>query len=416
MKKLALAASLLLTTGLSTAYAEEINWLHVSPTGAGVDIMEAAAREYEALNPDITINMEFLEGEAFKAKLTTLLQSDDAPDIFYSWGGGVLTEQAKAGVLLDVSGLVEDDTRTNIGTAGIDAFTRDGKLHGLAQHVAQVTTWVNLPLLAEAGVDPASMGTWDGFLTGVQKIKDAGITPLALGGKDKWPAMFYWAHLVVRVAGQEAFEAAVRGEGEGFAGEPFVKAGEYLEQLAAIEPFQPGYMATSWPDAAGVFGDGKAAMLLMGDWAYARQKTNSVSGKGIADDDLGIMPFPTIDGAGDPTDTLGGIQGWLFSKNASPEAVKFMEWYVSEPVMSRFAAAGHFIPIVAGASAASTNKFKQEIGANISGANWHALFFDQILSKSAGLTVNDISIEIIAGDLSAEEGAEILRDEVEDSR
>jgi raffinose/stachyose/melibiose transport system substrate-binding protein len=415
MKKLALVASVLLTTGLSTAYAEDVNWLHITPESEELDIMTAAAREYEALNPGITIKMQFLENEAFKAKLTTLLQSNDAPDIFYSWGGGVLSEQAEAGVLMDASALVDDDTRTNIGSAGIDAFTREGKLYGLAQHVSQVTIWMNLPLLAEAGVDTTSMGTWDGFLAGVQKVKDAGITPLAMGGKDKWPAMFYWAHLVVRVAGQEAYEAAVRGEGEGFAGEPFVKAGEYLEQLAAIEPFQQGYMAATWPDAAGVFGDGKAAMFLMGDWVYGSQATNSASGEGLSDDELGIIPFPAIDGAGDPTDTLGGIQGWLFGKNASPEDVKFLEWYLSKPVMSRFAEAGYFIPIVDGAAAASTNKFKQEVGANISGANWHALFFDQFLSKAAGLTVNDIAIEIAAGELSAEEGAEILKEAVDDS-
>lgn len=415
MKRLALAATFALTSVLSPAYAETVNWLHITPESEELDIMVAAAREYEAMHPDITIEMQFLENEAFKAKLTTLLQSNDAPDIFYSWGGGVLTEQAAAGVLTDASSVVTDDVRKNIGSAGIDAFTREGKLYGLAQHVSQVTIWMNLPLLAEAGVDPTSMDTWEGFLAGVQKLKDAGITPLAMGGKDKWPAMFYWAHLVVRVAGQDAYEAAVRGEGDGFSGAPFVKAGEYLEQLAAIEPFQKGYMAATWPDAAGVFGDGKAAMFLMGDWLYGSQATNSASGEGVSDDDLGIIPFPKIEGAGDPTDTLGGIQGWLFGKNASAEDIAFLEWYLSKDVMSRFAAAGYFIPIVDGAAAASTNKFKQEVGANISGANWHALFFDQFLSKAAGLTVNDIAIEIADQALSAQEGADLLKEAVDDS-
>ena len=43
--------------------------------------------------------MQFLENEAFKAKLPTLLQSNDAPDFFYSWGGGVLKQQSETGTL-----------------------------------------------------------------------------------------------------------------------------------------------------------------------------------------------------------------------------------------------------------------------------------------------------------------------------
>ena len=48
-----------------------------------------------------------------------------------------------------------------------------------ARDVAEVVLWYNKPLFEQAGVDPASMSSWDGFLAGVQKFKDAGITPLS---------------------------------------------------------------------------------------------------------------------------------------------------------------------------------------------------------------------------------------------
>ena len=41
-----------------------------------------------------TIEITVLENEAFKQKLTTAMQSGDPPDIFQSWGGGVLYEYA----------------------------------------------------------------------------------------------------------------------------------------------------------------------------------------------------------------------------------------------------------------------------------------------------------------------------------
>ena len=34
--------------------------------------------------------------------------------------------------------------------------------------------------------------TWDDLLAAVKKLKAAGITPLVVGGADKWPLHFYW--------------------------------------------------------------------------------------------------------------------------------------------------------------------------------------------------------------------------------
>lgn len=417
MKKLALAAMLSVAAIFPAAAQETIDWMHIASIPEEVAIMEAAVAEYEAANPGIKINMQFLENEAFKAKLTTLLQSDAAPDIFYSWGGGVLTEQAAAGVLRPVEDLVDPAVAEALGSGGMSAFTRDGHVYGLPQQVSEVVLWYNKALFEQAGVDPASLETWDGFLAAIQTFKDAGITPLAVGAKDKWPAHFWWSKLVVRLAGQDAFDAARKGENGGFAAEPFVKAGEMFLQLAELEPFQEGFLAASYGDASGIFGDGKAAMHLMGDWDYGAMKDNSASKLGIPDDQLGILPFPTIaGGAGDPTDTLGGINGWLFHKNAPDAAVKFMEWYTSAEVGARFGNAGFFIPIAAGAADGMTNPFKVQIAQSINNAHWHAIFFDQELGPQVGGVVNDISAELAGNGLSAQEAAELVEEAAADIR
>lgn len=417
MKKLALAAMLSVAAIFPAAAQEVVDWLHIASIPEEVALMEAAVAEYEAAHPDVKINMQFLENEAFKAKLTTLLQSDAAPDIFYSWGGGVLTEQAAAGVLRPVEDLVDPAVAEALGSGGMSAFTRDGHVYGLPQQVSEVVLWYNKALFEQAGVDPASLETWDGFLAAVETFKAAGITPLAVGAKDKWPAHFWWSKLVVRLAGQAAFDAARKGENGGFAAEPFVKAGEIFLELAALEPFQEGFLAAGYGDASGYFGDGKAAMHLMGDWDYGAMKDNSASKLGIPDDQLGILPFPTIEGgAGDPSDTLGGINGWLFHKNASDAAVDFMEWYTSAEVGSRFGNAGFFIPIAAGAADGMTNPFKVQIAQSINNAHWHAIFFDQELGPQVGGVVNDISAELAGNALSAQEAAELVEEAAADIR
>jgi raffinose/stachyose/melibiose transport system substrate-binding protein len=419
MKRLALAALVATMAVLpATAMAQTvIQNLHIANIPEQVELLTKQAKEYEAANPGITVELPFLENEAFKAKLTTLLQSPDAPDVFHSWGGGVFYEQAASGVLRPIEGVLSEEAKANQGTAGVAAFTGpDGHIYGIARDVSEVVLWYNKALFEQAGVDPASLETWDGFLAAVQKFKDAGITPFALGAKDRWPAHFWWSKLVVRLAGQEGFEAARANEGDGFAGEAFVKAGEYFLQLAALEPWQDGFEAADYGTASGYFGDGLAAMHLMGDWDYGAMKDNSASKLGIPDDQLGILPFPTIPGgAGDPTDTLGGLSGWLFSRNASDEAVKFIEWLNSPEQMRKWAEMAAFIPIAKGAADTMTNPFKIQVAKNIGNAHWHALFFDQALGPAVGGVVNDVSAELAANAISAEDAAMLVKEAVDDS-
>ncbi len=154
-------------------------------------------------------------------------------------------------MLRPVEDVLSQAAKDEEGSAGVAAFTApDGHIYGVARDVAEVVLWYNKALFKQAGVDPASLETWDGFLAAVQKLKDAGITPLALGAKDKWPAHFWWSKLVVRLAGQDGFNAAAAGEGDGFAGEDFVKAGDYFLQLAALNPWQEGFQAASYGDAS----------------------------------------------------------------------------------------------------------------------------------------------------------------------
>jgi raffinose/stachyose/melibiose transport system substrate-binding protein len=183
-----------------------------------------------------------------------------------------------------------------------------------------------------------------------------------------------------------------------------------------MHPFQEGFQTSTHDQSTGYFGDGKAAILLMGDWAYTNQRVQSASKEGLSDDQLGMFPFPSVEGgAGDPTDTLGGINGWIFPKGASDDAVKFMEWYESKPYMSKMGAAGYNIPIVAGAADAMTNPFKVQIAKNINAAHWHAVFFDQVLGPAVGGVVNDVSAELADTAISAEEAAKLVKEAVDDS-
>ena len=386
----------------SSANAVTIKWLHLyaDNTKELPTILKAVA-EYETKTGN-TVELQYLENEAFKAKLPTMLQSNDRPDIFYSWGGGVMYDQARAGFLRDISGVVSDDYLNSISAAAANAFTFEDQRVGLPLQVSQVAWWYNKDLMNQAGVDVSKIVMWDDLLDAVKQIKAKGITPICLGGKDKWPVHFIWTYLHIRNGGQDLFLESLNNGGWGRP--EYIKSGEQMLELVNLNPFQDGYLAATWPDQAGMFGDGKCAMALMGNWMYGAQASNSASGNGLADNNMGMFNMPaTKGGLGDAGDTLGGINGWLFSSSASDEAVELIMHYVSLQNQSADAAIGAYIPIVKGADTSIKNPFLQQVAGNIANSQYHQIFYDQFLGADIGRVVNDVSTDLAAGIISPEE-------------
>lgn len=386
----------------SSANAVTIKWLHLYADNAKeLRTILKAVDEYETKTGN-TVELQYLENEAFKAKLPTMLQSNDRPDIFYSWGGGVMYDQARAGFLRDVSGVVSNEYLNSISAAAADAFTFENQRVGLPLQVSQVAWWYNKDLINQAGVDVSKIVMWDDLLDAVKQIKAKGITPICLGGKDKWPVHFIWTHLHIRNGGQDLFLDSLNNGGWGRP--EYIKSGEQMLELVNLDPFQDGYLAATWPDAAGMFGDGKCAMELMGNWMYGSQAANSASGNGLDDNNMGMFNMPaTKGGLGDAGDTLGGINGWLFSSSASDEAVELIMHYVSLQNQSADAAIGAYIPIVKGADTSIKNPFLQQVAGNIANSQYHQIFYDQFLGADIGRVVNDVSTDLAAGIISPEE-------------
>src|SRR5215211_1853380 len=122
LRFLALAVAALSMT-IGTAMAQTtVRWLHIEVNPGQVKIWEEVARAFEAKHPGVKVEMQFLENEAYKAKLPTILQSRDRPHIIYSWAGGVLKAQVDAGVLEDITAAVAD-YKDNLAPGAVAAFT-----------------------------------------------------------------------------------------------------------------------------------------------------------------------------------------------------------------------------------------------------------------------------------------------------
>jgi raffinose/stachyose/melibiose transport system substrate-binding protein len=408
-RTMVVAAALALSTGLAAAQAT-VRWLHIEANPAQVKIWEEVARDFEAKNPGVKVEMQYLENEAYKAKAPTLLQSRDRPHIIYSWAGGVLKAQVEAGVLEDITVQVAGFKDT-LSPSAVAAFTIGGKIYGLPHTVSQVGFMANKELLAKAGVDAAKVLNWDDLLDAVRKLKASGITPIAVGGADKWPVHFYWTGLAGRIGGKAAFDAALKGDGGGFEGEVFQKSGELFKQLVDLQPFQNGFLGFKSQQAIGHFGDGKAAMILAISSFYHTQKVFAADKVGISDDKLAWINIPVVAGGkGEATDTLGGVNGWLITKGAPKEAVDFVKHFISPDVQKRLAGGNYLIPTVQGAETGLGSPFMRNIAQNIAASKYHQNFWDQDLGPSVGRVVNDATAELAGGTMTPRQVAKAIQD------
>jgi raffinose/stachyose/melibiose transport system substrate-binding protein len=251
-------------------------------------------------------------------------------------------------------------------------------------------------------------------LSAVEDLKAAGITPIAVGAGDKWPAMFWWAYLSVRMCGADVMQQAA-SDAAAFENPCFVQAGEKLQQLIDMEPFQDGFLATPWEGATGeaaIIANGRAAMHLMGQWAPGTQQANAENGEGLGDA-LGWFPFPGVEGgAGDATDGFGGGNGFAVGINAPlPETVDFLHYLVSSEVATAFGESNTgILPVTVGTESSVTDPNLTSLLDGRAQATYVQLYLDQAFPPAVGLQLNDIIQTLYAETSTPEEVAQAIAD------
>jgi raffinose/stachyose/melibiose transport system substrate-binding protein len=387
-----------------------IEWWHIQNNDPGLSLWEDIAAEFEDAHPNVTIDITVYENEAFKTAIAPRLQAGDAPDLFQSWGGGEMIEQVDAGLVQDVTDAVEPWI-DGLNQGAVTMYQVDDRQYGIPFDLGMVGFWYNSELFAQAGIDEPP-ATWDELLDDVQTLKDAGITPIALGEGDKWPGMFWWAYLALRNGGPDALLEA--GENGSFDSEPFIRAGEQLEDLIAMDPFQPGHMAAVWDGAGGqaaTIATEGAAFHLMGQWAPGTQNANSPDGEGLGDK-LGWFPFPAVEGGeGDPTDGFGGGNGFAVGSDAPPEAIEFLEYISTRDVADRWGETNSgILPVVIGSEASVTDPTLQDVLTARAEAEYVQLYLDQAYDPELGAAINDAVELLYAGQAAPEQVAQSIAD------
>ncbi|QIR86520.1 ABC transporter substrate-binding protein [Paracoccus sp. AK26] len=268
----ALAAAIAAVSGHAALAQTQINVLRVAVNPEQEQYLEKIATDFEAQNEGVDVIFEYVANEAYKARLPTLLQSDARPDIFYSWGGQTVVEQVEAGFLQPIDDLLPQGFRETLPQAGLQAYEVEGQLYGLPQYATEVVFWANKALTDQAGIDLDAIKTWTtsfrrcrpprtrasprsspaaGQMAAAFLLELSGPAPRRPDGRDRRHVRREWR----------------------LHGRTLVAAGRDFQRLTELEPFQPGYISTTYETASGMFADGAGAFHLMGTGLSAHART-----------------------------------------------------------------------------------------------------------------------------------------------
>jgi xylobiose transport system substrate-binding protein len=287
------------------------NEIHVAVYGDSGNTVEQQLVDTFNKTSDVKIVLDTIPGADYQQKLQTIIGTSNAPDIFFNWGGGSISDFVESDLLLPLDDFIEEDPglKDNFLPSVFNTAVIDGKSYGIPMRGTQpVMLFNNKQVLADNGI--TAPATWDELLEAVEKLKAAGITPIALGGADQWTTLMWFEYVYDRVAGPELFEKALAGDTKVWESAASKKSLGMLKDLIDAGAFGTNYDSVKFTDGGSptLLRTGKAAFELMGSWEYATQQDVDPT---FAETNLGYTEFPAVEGGrGDAKNLVGNTNNF----------------------------------------------------------------------------------------------------------
>ena len=327
MKLSALAASSAVLFALAAPVAAEpqAEVLHWWTSGGEAKAVGVLQEEFSA-NGGTWTDMPVAGGggDAAMTALRARVLSGNAPAAV-QLKGPAIQEWYEEGVLADISSVAEAEGWADVLPASIAEHMKcEGQWCAAPVNVHRVDwIWANAEVLAANGIEMPT--TWDEFNAAADKLKEAGVIPLAHGGQ-AWQDATVFEVVALGLLGPDGFKKAFVDLDADTLNSPEMVA--VFDQMRKMRGYvDENFPGRDWNLATAMVMNGEAAFQIMGDWAQGEfQVANQVAGEdytclpGLGVNEV-IMTggdafyFPKVD---DPAITEA--QGELAKVMLSPEA------------------------------------------------------------------------------------------------
>lgn len=327
------------------------------------DSFYAMLEKYQKAHPNVKITQTAMDQSDYATKIQAQAAVGEMPDVFLvkgSWFNNFVSNK----LIAPLNEILDSYDKKDTYRDGIfDAATVDGKIYGLSTQFS-VTSLVfyNAKMWKDIGYDKFP-DNWNDIYAAIQKFNAKGITPIALGNKDKWPAeSCILSALGDRYTGTDWTKSIIKKDGTAkFTDTSFVNALDQLQKLSKAKAFNADFNSIQNNPADEYYCSGKAATTIEGFWEIAYLTENATPDV-LKNTKIAILP-PVDGGKGSADSTSGGCGWFMGMSNAlTGEKKKLVQDFLLSMYgydYSEYVATEHGLPAPCNVKLDDVSKFPQ---------------------------------------------------------
>ena len=396
---------LLISSVFILSFASNAETLRIlAEAGDEATITEAAA-QFEAANPGVNIEANFLGWDDFMATIKLKMADNNPPDLAHgNQGFTVDGTLIQSGLVISLEKYADQyGWKKSFANGALSEFMwsddgttwGSGSLYGISPVAEDVIVYYNKDKLKSLGLSiPTSFSEFENAL---KVSKDAGELPIVLGGADGWPIIHVWglvegAYVSPKQTRSWIFDA----KNVQFDTQNRIKAAGKLADMASAGYFGSDSLGIGYDDANAMFINGEGVFNLTGTWMTA--DFNSGMGNNV-----GAFAMPTWNSG-----VAGGgsfaLPWHISSKSSNPDlAAKFLNHLMSKEFVDDLMGVGR-VPAQAPTIDPTSNLQAEVIAASNSLVSANAkTFYTDWATPGMYDTVTQELQKVIGGVASAEE-------------
>ncbi len=245
--------------------------------------MEELVASFKAAHPDIDVKLNIFDHEAYKTSVRNFLTTK-SPDVVTWYAGNRMKLFVDRKLLEDVSDIWQSEKLTEAMASALSAMTIDGKQYGVPYTYYQWGVYYRKDIFDKLQLQVPK--TWDEFKAVCKALKEAGITPIDIGTKAPWTTAGWFDYLNLRINGMDFHMKLAAGEVP-YTDDRVKAVFAAWGELVGAGYFLENHATYSWQEAQAFLLQGKAAMMLLGNFLVQNLPEESRS-------NLAFFQFPAI--------------------------------------------------------------------------------------------------------------------------
>jgi multiple sugar transport system substrate-binding protein len=266
--------------------------------------IERMVNEFEAANPNVKIELQYVNSDYALQKATVAIQGNKQPDISYQYGTN-MPQLAQSPKVVDLTDRVNaaDYNWSDFYQGEQAVATVDGRVLGVPALVDNLAVVYNKDLFKKAGLEPPSGDwTWDDLRADAKAVTDPANNVFGLVFPADGSETMVWQYeAMLWEAGGNILNPdntkAIFNEAPGV---------QALDMLTSIN--QDGSMYLDFKPDSGksgqLFNSGNIGMIITGPWDLS----------GFPDVNYGVQFMPSFEAGGDHQ-TIAGPDNWVIFDN-----------------------------------------------------------------------------------------------------